>query len=204
MNIYRLFAKIWKQLYWYFPAEGRKIFLTFDDGPGEGVTEEILRILNEYNAKATFFCLGEKVERNPFLYKKILESGHLTGNHTYGHLNGWKTGTEKYLADTYKAAKYIHSSLMRPPYGKISPLQAKLLSKHFKLVMWDVISYDYKQNYTPERIFKRVIRHTRSGSIVVFHDTPQAAPRVIEVLPKVITYFQKRGYEFSSLPVDSS
>lgn len=204
MNIYRFLAGFWKQPYWNIQGAGRTIYLTFDDGPTEGVTEQILKILQEYKAKATFFCLGENVEHNPYLYKKILESGHLTGNHTYSHLNGWKTSIENYLADTYKAAKTIHSSLMRPPYGKIRPLQAKLLGKHFNIAMWDVISYDYKQSYTAEKVFNGVIKQTRPGSIVVFHDTIKAAPRVIEVLPEVITYFKTRGYEFHSLfPVSS-
>lgn len=204
MNIYRLYGQIWKQYIWYLPQDEKRIFLTFDDGPSELITPEILEVLDRYNAKATFFCLGRNVERFPRIYDDILNQGHSTGNHTHNHLNGWFTSRDRYIEDIYQAGKFIQSPLLRPPYGKIRSSQARLLNKNFQIVMWDVMSHDYNRKYSPENIFHHVVRFSRPGSVVVFHDSERAGKDVLSALPKVLGYIWEEGYEFSAIPMSTT
>ncbi|HET6244397.1 MAG TPA: polysaccharide deacetylase family protein [Bacteroidia bacterium] len=187
---------IWR----YEPSEKKSLYLTFDDGPEPQVTPFVLDILKQYKAKATFFCVGENVHKNPDLYKRILIEGHKTGNHSYNHLNGWKTKSENYINNIQKCALVVNSKLFRPPYGKITPKQAKLLRPFFKIVMWDVLSGDYSEQNSEMKCYENIANHASNGSIIVFHDSLKSKKNVLSVLPKTLEHFSKKGYSFLPVP----
>jgi peptidoglycan-N-acetylglucosamine deacetylase len=176
----------------------KKLYLTFDDGPTAGVTDEVLIILKDFDAKATFFCVGENVEKNPRLFDNILLDGHSVGNHTYKHVDGWKNFS-MFLADVDKAREVIPSSLFRPPYGHLPPWYLKELQDQFKIIMWSLMSYDFDNRLTAERILKVFRQQTRNGYIWVFHDTAKAKPLCLNVLPKLLDVFSREGFEFEKL-----
>lgn len=188
-------------LIWSFNSDNDKpvLYLTFDDGPVEGVTDRVLEELNKFNAKATFFCVGENVEKNPGLFNQISEQGHSVANHTFNHLNGWKTGNYSYYKNVLKADGLIGSNLFRPPYGKITRQQVKSLKKRFKIIMWDVLSGDFDVNITPERCLNNVIKASKPGSVIVFHDSQKAKGNIIEALPEVLKHFTEKGYIFKNI-----
>jgi peptidoglycan/xylan/chitin deacetylase (PgdA/CDA1 family) len=186
---------------WSLPESGKTIYLTFDDGPVEGVTDKVLEILRRYNAKATFFCIGRNVVRYPRLLERILEEGHVVGNHTFTHPSAWTSGSENYLKDTAQAAKIIPGKLFRPPYGRLTPVVLTRLKKDYRVVMWDVLSRDYDAAVNPEQVYQNVTQHAREGSIIVFHDSQKAAHNVLPVLPRILDFFSERGYAFNSLQV---
>lgn len=186
-------------LTWKVKTNEDKIFLTFDDGPTPGVTEKILDLLSDYDVKATFFCVGEKVEKNREIFSKIINGGHATGNHTYLHLNGWKTNSKEYITDIEKANNLIKSGLFRPPYGRITPSQAFILKKQFKIIMWSVLSGDFDENIDKEKCLDIVRSHTRKGSIVVFHDSEKSVEKCLYALPRVLEHFLEEGFKFDLL-----
>ena len=195
-----LCSKLSKNLLWHFSEDEKKIYLTFDDGPTEELTDWILQTLEDYNARATFFCLGRNAERFKDQYQKILKHGHAVGNHSFSHLKGWFTKNQKYYRDIEKTRKLINSNLFRPPHGRIKYSQIKYLKTAYKIVLWDVLSKDYNRNYKPKRIIQRVIRLSRSGSVIVFHDSKQAEKNLKQVLPRILEYYHNKGYIFSSIP----
>lgn len=186
---------------WGFYGELRKIFLTFDDGPTPGVTEWVLDRLNEYNAKATFFCIGRNVEHFPDTYQKILEEGHSVGNHTYSHLKGFRAGKRQYFEDVELASNFIDSDLFRPPYGRIRPDQVREVVQQYRLIMWDVLSIDYNRKVPGDEVVHNVTGNVRSGSIVVFHDSVKARKNLYYALPRVLENLSSRGYEFEAIPM---
>ncbi|SJZ75335.1 polysaccharide deacetylase family protein [Sediminibacterium ginsengisoli] len=194
---------LYPSLTWRIPAEEKILYLTFDDGPHETATPFVLDTLGRYNAKATFFCIGNNVKQHPEIYRRILNDGHATGNHTHQHLNGWKTPVNDYLADIAAASEYISSPLFRPPYGRISRAQLKALRKKgadpANIIMWDVLSADFDTNLTPEACLAYVLYHCRPGSVIVFHDSQKAWPRLSHALPLVLDHFSKSGYSFRSI-----
>lgn len=202
--------KIYPRRIWDGPAQGRSLYLTFDDGPVPGVTPWVLEQLKAYHAKATFFCIGENVRQYPEIFRNIIDEGHSIGNHTYNHLNGWKTSTAEYLLNTLKCRQVIHENykgdmpaakeLFRPPYGKIKSRQAReLLERDFRIVMWSTVSMDYDTGISRERCYRIVERNARPGSIIVFHDSHKARPNLENVLPRVLEYFSRLGYQFKAL-----
>lgn len=192
-------AKIFSLYKWHGERKNKTLYITFDDGPTPGVTEEVLEILDQYSAKATFFCLGRNVDRHRPLYEKILVRGHKTGNHTYSHLKGWKTTAKTYIQDVELASKYIQSDLFRPPYGRIKRIQTKYLQKRFRLIMWDVLTHDYNNKISPKVSLKYSIKHTRNGSIIVFHDSLKSSKNLFYILPRYLAYFSNMGYKFESI-----
>lgn len=186
-------------LTWEAKTKEKNLYLTFDDGPTPGITDNILNILETYNAKATFFCIGEMVKNHPRLYASILDAGHSTGNHTFSHLNGWKTGTKKYLSDINEASVLINSKLFRPPFGKITPAQVLKLRKHYKIVMWSLLSNDFDENISKEIDIDNLINHSTPGSIIVFHDSEKAYKKCIYTLPRLIEHFNKKGFVFKKM-----
>jgi peptidoglycan-N-acetylglucosamine deacetylase len=187
---------------WEMPGSQKAIYLTFDDGPHPLITPFVLDELNKYNAKATFFCIGKNVLENPLVFKRILTEGHTIGNHTYDHLDGWKTENAKYLQNIIKARKYIDSNLFRPPYGRITGNQQRYLMKMdnpFKVIMWSVLSGDFDKGITPEQCCKTVLKHTKSGSVIVFHDSEKANERMSYTLPIILNYFSEKGYVFEKI-----
>ncbi len=174
--------------------QDKSIYLTFDDGPNPVVTPLILDILDKYKCKATFFCVGENVKKYPTIYQEITKRGHSVGNHTYNHLKGFGTSTKKYVENVEKADKLIKSRWFRPPYGRITPMQTHQLKKKYKLVMWDLITYDYDKNVLPIRIVREIKKKSRNGSIVVFHDSEKAQNNVLTALPKALEFWESQGY----------
>lgn len=200
----RILQKIFPEYLWRIPASEKTIFLTFDDGPHPVVTPFVLRQLKQNQALATFFCIGKNVVNYPDIYQQILDEGHTTGNHTFHHLNGWKTKDEEYLKDIAEASRYINSPYFRPPYGRITRFQAKNLKPAMKgkdpvLVMWDVLSGDFDERITAQQCLANVVLGTTSGSVIVFHDSEKAFRKLEYTLPRVLHYFSEKGYQFKSL-----
>lgn len=188
-----------KNIIWRKKTSSKVIYLTFDDGPVPEITPAVLAILEQYNWKATFFCVGENVTKHPDIYNKILQQGHKTGNHTYNHLKGFSCNSADYLLNVQKAAQFIDSDLFRPPHGQISAKQIKLLKNDYQLVMWDVITHDYNQKLSPEQVLSNITNNIRSGSIVVFHDSGKAADNLLKVLPLALDFWISKGYTFGLL-----
>ena len=216
---------IYPSLMWEKPTDEKVLYLTFDDGPHQTATPFVLDQLKQYNAKATFFCIGKNVLQQQNLYRRMLDEGHKAGNHTFNHLNGWKTNYKTYLKNILEAAKYIDSNLFRPPYGRITKLQARLLQEtgaeklmtsnkkndneglssftihqsQFTIVMWTILSGDFDEKISPERCLQNVKLYSKPGDIIVFHDSSKAWERMSFALPRVLEHFSKQGFSFKAL-----
>lgn len=196
----RLITAAFPHYVWNIDTEEKSIFLTFDDGPHPEATTFVLDELKKYNADATFFCVGKNVNLFPEVYTRILNEGHAVGNHTFNHLNGWKTGDKKYLDDVKEAAKYIDSLLFRPPYGKLGRFKAQQIKAFgMHVVMWSVLSGDFDNSLSAEKCRDNVILNAKEGSIVVFHDSEKSFTRMKGALPAVLQYFSEKGFSFKSL-----
>jgi peptidoglycan/xylan/chitin deacetylase (PgdA/CDA1 family) len=199
--------RLYKRCVWDIPAREKVLYLTFDDGPHPEITPFVLDTLKQYNAKATFFCIGKNVAAHNEVYRAMLDNGHRAGNHTFHHLNGWKATDELYLKNILEAGKYIDSNLFRPPYGRITRFQVKLITgirnspmnNNFSIIMWDVLSGDFDLRLSGATCASYVIKNARPGSIVVFHDSEKAFPRLKEALPKTLEHFSKQGYRFEAI-----
>jgi peptidoglycan/xylan/chitin deacetylase (PgdA/CDA1 family) len=204
VKIPRILKKIFPEITWNIKDDLPSLYLTFDDGPTPGITAEVLSVLKKFGARATFFSIGRNVERHPDLYQQILASGHLTGNHTYSHLKGWYTPDAEYYNDIELASRFIHSNLYRPAYGMITPAQLKFLRRNYKIVLWDVMSYDFAFNTSPEKCLQNVTRHAKPGSVIVFHDSLKAAEKVLYTLPRVLEYFAEKGFAFKAIVIEKA
>lgn len=181
-------------------AKAPTIYLTFDDGPIPEVTPWVLDQLQKHQAKATFFCIGDNVRKHPEVFKRLQKEGHRVGNHTYNHLNGKNHDTTIYLENTLACQEYFESDLFRPPYGRLKKAQAQSLSRAgFKIVMWDVLSGDWDAKKSSVDCLKAIKRYSKPGSIIVFHDSQKAWPRLQSLLPQVLEYFSSKGYSFRSI-----
>jgi peptidoglycan-N-acetylglucosamine deacetylase len=189
-------------LIWDFPVQERVLYLTFDDGPVAGVTDKTLAILDRFKAKATFFCVGDNVRKYPEVFSKIIDSGHAVGNHTYHHLNGWKTPAEDYFHDVKECAKLVDSNLFRPPYGRITRGQARILTKEYKIIMWSVLSGDFDPKVNTEQCAKNVLRSARAGSIIVMHDGEKSGRTMPKALPQILAHYAQKGFRFVSIKMD--
>ena len=183
---------IWRIL----PKDGKVVYLTFDDGPIPEMTPWVLDILDKYQIKATFFCVGDNVRKYPEVYKQVLEKGHKVGNHTYNHLQGIRTRTKNYTKNAEEAARFIKSNLFRPPHGHIRIRQFLKLRKKYKIVLWDVVTRDYSKYMTPEKVLDNVKKYTRNGSIIVFHDSLKAEKNIKGSLTQTIEWLKDQGYSF--------
>jgi peptidoglycan/xylan/chitin deacetylase (PgdA/CDA1 family) len=204
MNIAKIpsiLSRTFKSLTWDLPSADKEVYLTFDDGPTPEVTEWVLNILNEFSAKATFFCLGNNVAEQKEIYEKILKNGHVTGNHSYNHKKGFRTSTRNYLKDIDKASTVIDSRLFRPPYGRIWPWQARKVSKKYQVVMWSVLSVDYNSKISGPQVVKNVIENVKPGSIIVFHDSVKASKNLYFALPEVLSFLKENDYKMRPIPV---
>lgn len=190
-------------LIWDLYDQGHKIYLTFDDGPVPGSTAFVLGELNKFGAKATFFCVGQNVSRNQDLYHQIAEEGHSWGNHSYNHLNGWKTPDSEYLENISKCQQLLKDGnqkpMFRPPYGRIRRSQIRRLKEQYRIVMWDLLTGDFDIGMSPEKCLQNSIRLTRPGSIVIFHDSQKAWLNLKFVLPRYLEHFNQLGFEFAAL-----
>jgi peptidoglycan-N-acetylglucosamine deacetylase len=196
---------LYPTLTWRKPTDQKVIYLTFDDGPVPGVTEQVLQILAQFQAKATFFCIGDNVRKHPQVFQSVLDAGHAVGNHTFNHLKGWSTPLQAYVENTKQCDALVNQpttgqtlKLFRPPYGRITRAQIAALSQ-YEIVMWDVLSYDYQPYANPAQHLQGTIKATRPGSIVVFHDSYKAQANLTFILPRYLEHFVALGYQFHSL-----
>lgn len=215
--------KFYSSAVWRVPTEEKKIFLTFDDGPVPEITPWVLSILKKHNAKATFFCVGANIEKFPEIFRQIISEGHSIGNHTYNHLNGWKTESKNYIENVSKCDSVMtgyrlsvisnqsHRSpftvyrlpLFRPPYGRMKKSQYTLIKSQYSIVMWDVLSRDFDESTSEQKCLQNVLSKTREGSIVVFHDSLKAKEKLFYVLPKVLEHYSVKGFSFEIIPLSS-
>lgn len=197
---------IFSGLTWRIPTPEKKVYLTFDDGPVPGPTEFVLETLNQFKAKATFFCIGDNVRKHPQIFKQVVERGHVIGNHTFNHIKGWSTSTNDYVANIEKCETQFNSEgvsrskLFRPPYGRINFKQTRQLKATYKIIMWDVLTHDYLQSLKPEKSLAGSLKVTRPGSIVVFHDSLKAERTLRYVLPRYLESLVNKGYSFDLIP----
>lgn len=187
---------------WSKEQNDKVVYLTFDDGPTPQITDWVLQQLQQYNAKATFFCIGKNVEEQPEIFQRLLDSGNAVGNHTQNHINGWRNSTDFYLKNIEECENAIgnlpnqQQKYFRPPYGKITPRQATaVLQKGYKIVMWDVLSADFDQTITPEECLQNVLNNVLAGSIIIFHDSEKAWPNLQFALPKVLQFLKENDFE---------
>ncbi len=195
-----ILKKIFPNLIWEISTKEKEIYLTFDDGPHPEITPLVLKALDEYDAKATFFCVGDNAMKYPETFKLILSKGHTVGNHSYDHLNGWKVSNNDYFVNIEKANKFIESNLFRPPNGRIVPSQIKILKEKYSIIMWSVLTCDFDKKVSKKQCLKNSISGTKSGSIVVFHDSLKSANNLFYALPLFLKHFNEQGFIFKSLP----
>ena len=207
--------KLFPNYVWNMPRTEKNIYLTFDDGPTPKITNWTLDILKQYKAKASFFCIGNNIEKHSEIFQNILNNGHAIGNHTHNHIKGWKTKAEDYLTNIDLCESVLKSqvvsseianqnslivNLFRPPYGQITPKQGKkLMALGYKIIMWDILSFDWDKSVSPEQCLDNVLKKASNGSIIVFHDSLKASKNMQYALPKVLEHFTKKGYFFKSL-----
>ena len=206
-----LIKRIFPNYVWDVTNAENKIYLTFDDGPIPEITDWVLEELKKYEAKATFFCIGDNIQKYPEIFEKVINEGHSIGNHTFNHLNGWKTSTKGYIENSIQWSvisgqsennkqKTTSNKLFRPPYGKLKLSQSKKLRQlGYKIIMWDVLSADYDMSVSPEKCLENVLKNVTSGSIIVFHDSVKAFPNLQYTLPKALNFWQEKGFVFEKL-----
>lgn len=222
-----LFKKIYPGLEWQVATDKKEIFLSFDDGPIPDVTEFVLETLAEYDSRATFFCVGDNIRKNPQVFYKVVNNGHVIGNHTFNHLNGWKTENASYIENMRMCAEEIQAAtkkmvmetdfnpfsahiwqnlskkdnraLFRPPYGLIKNKQAEIIKKSHRIIMWDVLSMDYDKSKDAEKSLRNTIKATEAGSIVLFHDSVKAEKNMRYMLPRFLQHFKGNGYEIKAV-----
>ncbi|MFD0861074.1 polysaccharide deacetylase family protein [Sungkyunkwania multivorans] len=213
-----LLRKSFPSYLWRSYTKEKILYLTFDDGPIPEITERVLDILKDFNAKATFFCIGDNVDKYPAILKRILTEKHAVGNHTYNHVKGWKCSNEAYLSNVLEAevllesfirdfkkdlpnrSKEMDMKLFRPPYGQITPTQARMLQKlGYTIVMWDVVAIDWKSEISQDKVVDNVLKNAKEGSVVIFHDSVKASKNMLYALPKVLTYYHDRGFTFRAI-----
>ncbi len=202
-----LLKAVYRDFLWKVHTTQKQLYLTFDDGPVPEITPFVLDELKKWNAKASFFCIGKNVSDNPEIFQRIIDEGHSIGNHTYNHLNGWNTPDELYFENVEKCKLLIdglvdlpeNKPLFRPPYGKLMPSQYSKLKNQYRIVMWDVLSFDFDLSLDSETVLKNVLKHSEEGSVIVFHDSLKAQAKVEYVLPQVLAQFTSKGFKFEKL-----
>lgn len=211
MGLYFHKTPLWLQnvysgLTWSMDSKDKTIYLTFDDGPIPEITSFVLKQLAQYQAMATFFCVGHNIEKYPQQFNEIIEAGHTFGNHTYNHLIGWNTPTEQYLENTLKCQNTIEKyagvqgrKLFRPPHGRISRKQIVYLKSNYEIVMWTYLIGDFDSALGKEKCLNKAIVSTAANDIVVFHDSIKAYNNLIYVLPEFLKYFSQLGFQFKTI-----
>ena len=195
----QLLRALYKGSLWRMDKKEPTIYLTFDDGPIPELTEWVLDVLKEYQIKATFFCVGDNIVKNPSIFQRIKSEGHQVGNHTFNHMKGWEVKNAMYVENTERCQELTKTNLFRPPYGRIKKSQYKILAKNYKVVFWDVLSYDYDRLTSSKKCLDNSIKYTRNGSIIVFHDNIKAQKNLKFALPQYIEHFLKLNYKFAVL-----
>ncbi|MHC5363109.1 polysaccharide deacetylase family protein [Myroides sp. LJL110] len=202
----KILPLVYPSLTWNINSSKKTIYLTFDDGPIPQVTPWVLKILKDFQVKATFFCIGDNVKKHPDIFKQIIAQGHTVGNHTFNHLNGWETDLKTYLNNLEKCQEILEkdlsstTKLFRPPYGKITREQIKIIQKQgYQIIMWSNLTQDYNLNLTPKACLKKSIKQIKQGNIIVFHDSIKAQKNLTYTLPRLLEYLLDQGYSFSCL-----
>lgn len=199
VNAPLLLRLYYRNVLWNKSRSEKKLYLTFDDGPIPEITPWILDTLLKYDIKATFFCVGENIIKHPNLFKRLINEGHQIGNHTYNHLKGWNTDDKTYIQNVHKCQELIPSNLFRPPYARAKKSQINRLKHDFQFVYWDVLSGDFDEKLSPDKCLNNVLKYTKNGSIIVFHDNIKAIPRLKYTLPKMIEHYLNKGFTFHKL-----
>jgi peptidoglycan-N-acetylglucosamine deacetylase len=206
IKTHSIIKKIFSKYVWDIPNKDNKVYLTFDDGPTPEITLWVLEQLEKYNAKATFFCIGNNIEKHPEILQEVISSGHSVGNHTFNHLNGWKTPDNQYVTNTQLAQNLqseisnLKSEIFRPPYGKIKPSQSRKLQKlGYKIIMWDILSADFDTTISKEKCLENVLKNVKSGSVIVFHDSAKAYRNLEYALPKALEDLSNKGFLFDKI-----
>jgi peptidoglycan/xylan/chitin deacetylase (PgdA/CDA1 family) len=201
-----LVRSVYRQCLWSVKTTEKVLYLTFDDGPIPQVTPFVLDELKRYGAKATFFCIGNNIDVNPEIFQRIQDEGHGIGNHSYNHLNGWQTANDEYYTNIEKCSEILSGyglagpkQLFRPPYGKLKPAQYKFLKDRYRIVLWDVLSFDFDLKMSEEKVLSNVIANAGPGSVIVFHDSLKAQAKMEYALPKVLEHFSAKGFKFEKL-----
>ena len=184
---------------WRMDASQRKVFLTFDDGPIPEATPWVLETLRRYDAKATFFMVGDNVRKHPEVFRQVLAEGHRVGNHTYNHLGSLRHDTEEYVENVMRADELIQSELFRPPHGWLRRSAYRALAQRYRIIMWDLVTRDYSRRITAEGIYENVRRYARNGSIITFHDSLKSIEKLREALPRSLSWLKQQGYAFELL-----
>jgi peptidoglycan/xylan/chitin deacetylase (PgdA/CDA1 family) len=199
-----LMRALYSNFVWRKSTQEKVIYLTFDDGPIPEVTEFVLETLAQFDAKATFFCIGNNIEKHPDIFQKVIQEGHVVGNHTFNHLKGWATADDVYFDNIAQckdemANRGVATNLFRPPYGRIKRSQSKSVLLDYQIVMWDVLSGDFSQNLSPKTVLEKTLKHTQAGSIVLFHDSIKANKNMSYSLPRFLEHFSEKGFRFETL-----
>ena len=195
-----LLRNLYPNALWRVKTNEKRVVLTFDDGPVSEVTPWVLDTLKKYDIKATFFMVGENIQKHPEVFKRVCQEGHKVGNHTFNHLKAWSVSRDKYFSNIRKSGDFVRTSLFRPPYGQLYPWYTKQLLNEFeKVVLWDVLSRDYDKSLSPEDVFRNVKQNVREGSIIVFHDSVKSFTNLKYALPATIEYLQGLDYKFDTL-----
>lgn len=190
-----------KDLVFDISNDRNAVYVTFDDGPHPEITLETLQLLDRFKAKATFFLIGKNAEAHPEIVEAMLARGHSIGVHGYDHLSGWKTNNEDYIADIARSRKFVDSTLFRPPYGELTLSQSKALKKDYSIVMWSDLSADWDDKYAVEDCFRFATHKVKAGSIIVFHDSEKARPRMLASLEKALKYYTEKGFVMEAIPM---
>jgi peptidoglycan/xylan/chitin deacetylase (PgdA/CDA1 family) len=188
--------QLYPHAHWRMNTSEKAVYLTFDDGPIPEVTPWVLDVLDRYQIKATFFMVGDNVRKHPDEYKMVVERGHRIGNHTFNHLKGFEEGSERYIANVDKADCYLTTDLFRPPHGIMRMKQYRMLSKRYRIIMWDLVTRDYNPKLNGEQVLRKVRKYARNGSIITFHDSLRSVDNLRYALPRAIEWLQGEGYEF--------
>ena len=192
--------RLFPSLIWKINSSKKEVFITFDDGPTPEFTQWILNLLNSLDIKSTFFCVGEKAKRHPNIISEILQKGHIIGNHTFSHKNGWFLTLDSYVKEIEKCSNFVNkTNLFRPPYGKIYPWQIKKIKQNYKIIMWDILSFDFKKNQSSEKFQNNILDNIERGSIIVFHDNKLSEKILKDNLEDVLRKIRKKGFSFSTL-----
>lgn len=193
---------LFPKLTWRVKTRDKEVFFTFDDGPHPHITTWVLQQLAQYNAKATFFCVGQNAQKYPHILHAIKANGHQLGNHTMHHASGWRTNNKEYIDSIEACAQVVHSRLFRPPYGRITLKQIGLVHRlGYQIIMWDILTRDYDSQLNIQKAFASCIRNIRPGAVVVFHDSEKAQKQLYQLLPLLLAHLSQQGYRFASLPV---
>ena len=200
VKIPKFVQSLFPSLVWKKENSEKEIYLTFDDSPTPKFTYWILNLLRRLNIKATFFCIGESAAKHSDIIDEILKNGHQIGNHTYSHKNGVLNSTKTYLQNIEKCKNILpNTNLFRPPFGKIYPWQIRKIKEKYKIIMWDVLSYDFTENISEKQLTKNILRNTESGSIIVFHDNKKSEKILQKNLEEILKSLLKRGFKFGTI-----